>query len=535
MVDTTINEFSGLWSRLPDTDDRIALWNACRTSPRARQLSKQASAKSAAWFINSFVYTYDSREDAPVHKAPFILYPFQVRFIQAIEDAIKNLTDLIVHKTRDMGATWCYEAWIIHGWLFKDGFNVLIGSRKEEMVDNFTRESLFGRLKYIIENLPKWLLPRGFEMRKHRKERRITNPENGNEITGESTSYDFGRQARYTAVFYDEFAFWPDAKASWGSASESTRTRVAVSTVNARNPQNFFYELLTNENIKTPIHRMFWREHPRKTQEWYDNLPNRLTADEIKYEIDGSFDVSGDSMVYPGWATVKFGAYDFQPNWELYTSWDFGIQDTSIIWWQRNPNTGDVYMIDSYQGHNNPIDFYVPFVLGYVPAGWNYTYEFNELDQIAMHGQWGQSINFGDPAGNARSANDGRSPIEILQQHKVHMRTNSSANTYDARKRFTELNLRYVHVNDARCALVDSSMKNARYPERRGNSQATTPIRQPIHDWTSHYRSAVEYFFVNVAPYRPKAQSENPNKLLLNEGRKPGYKTLKLGTPLKRR
>lgn len=36
---------------------------------------------------------------------------------------------------------------------------------------------------------------------------------------------------------------------------------------------------------------------------------------------------------------------------------------------------------------------------------------------------------------------------------------------------------------------------NARYPERSETSQSTSVQSKPIHDWTSHFRTALEYFF----------------------------------------
>jgi hypothetical protein len=44
-----------------------------------------------------------------------------------------------------------------------------------------------------------------------------------------------------------------------------------------------------------------------------------------------------------------------------------------------------------------------------------------------------------------------------------------------------------------RCSDFSSCISNARYPTRSDNSQSTAEIRLPIHDKTSHYRSALEY------------------------------------------
>ena len=34
---------------------------------------------------------------------------------------------------------------------------------------------------------------------------------------------------------------------------------------------------------------------------------------------------------------------------------------------------------------------------------------------------------------------------------------------------------------------------NARYPEVTETSNRSTPADKPVHDWTSHYRTAMEY------------------------------------------
>ena len=43
------------------------------------------------------------------------------------------------------------------------------------------------------------------------------------------------------------------------------------------------------------------------------------------------------------------------------------------------------------------------------------------------------------------------------------------------------------------CLDFASAILNAKYPTRKDTSQSTTPFEKPIHDWTSHYRTALEY------------------------------------------
>lgn len=484
-----------IFRNTPDINGRIALAVACNESETARERAYLKAKNDPKWFISAFVYTFDPRSDSvAVNNLPLILYPFQEEIIDWLEQRTALPSDGILEKPRDMGVTWTYLAWVLHGWLFKEGFHILLGSRKEEMVDNFTEKSLFGRLEYMIKRLPGWILPRGFSLRKHRRERRLINPENDNEIAGEATNLDFGRQGRYAAVFFDEAAMWRDLEISWGSASGSTNARIAVSTPNRYNPQNFFYELRKDH---TKTYTLRWSDHPNRDEAWAARMKERLTEEEWEHEYNLSYEITTTGKVYPSWNEVPKGEYPYVKGWELYTSWDFGIRDTSIIWWQRDSESGRVRMIDSYQNHNKPIDFYVPFIKGTIPSEWPYEYTAEEMRMITEHGQWGQSINYGDPAGRQRSQGDGRSPIDILNEHDIYVYTNSSANDINTRKQYTVMGLRRLEVNINRCQKVDAAMTNARYPEIRNEHSRTSEVKRPLADWTSHFRTTVEFFFVN--------------------------------------
>ena len=53
------------------------------------------------------------------------------------------------------------------------------------------------------------------------------------------------------------------------------------------------------------------------------------------------------------------------------------------------------------------------------------------------------------------------------------------------------------------CLDMATAILNARYPERKESSQSTKPFELPIHDWTSHYRTALEYFVTYMDENKP--------------------------------
>jgi hypothetical protein len=54
------------------------------------------------------------------------------------------------------------------------------------------------------------------------------------------------------------------------------------------------------------------------------------------------------------------------------------------------------------------------------------------------------------------------------------------------------------------CLEFASAIQNAKYPERAESSKSTSPNYKPHHDWTSHYRTALEYL-INYLLENPTA------------------------------
>ena len=47
-------------------------------------------------------------------------------------------------------------------------------------------------IDYAVDNLPQWILPKGFDKNKHRTHMRLVNPQTQNLITGDTMNPDFG-------------------------------------------------------------------------------------------------------------------------------------------------------------------------------------------------------------------------------------------------------------------------------------------------------------------------------------------------------
>ena len=233
------------------------LWDACAVDP--------------LFYICAFGYAHEARGEI-FKKLPFILYPYQRTGLLKILDAI-NHRDLLIKKSRDMGASWlCCLAfeWMWHFSPRLKAPDFLMGSRVQEYVDSSKNpKALFWKLDYFHENLPPWLMPPGYDRNKHRQENRMFNPWNGSVINGESSTGDFARGDRRTAILLDEFAAVPQGHSVLPATRDATRCRLFNSTTKGTN--NAFYDV-----HQTSIEKLvfFWTEHPLKSLGLYTTDEN---------------------------------------------------------------------------------------------------------------------------------------------------------------------------------------------------------------------------------------------------------------------
>src|SRR5260221_6949290 len=142
----------------------------------AREFYRETPVK----FINHWAMTYDPRLAGSTTPAltPFILFRRQQEFIEFIYACLKAKASGLVEKSRDMGATWGAVLASIHLWLFWEGAAVGWGSRKAMSVDQIGRpDSIFEKIRIVLRNLPRELLPDGFSFKDHMSLMKIINPQ----------------------------------------------------------------------------------------------------------------------------------------------------------------------------------------------------------------------------------------------------------------------------------------------------------------------------------------------------------------------
>lgn len=223
-----------------------------------------ACATDPLFFINGFGWTYDPRLE-PFPKVPFILYPYQEEAIIEIISAF-NSYDLLGEKSRDMGLSWLVTTAVGWAWNFKYDLSFLLGSRVEAYVDEPANpKSLMWKIDYIIDNLPVWLRPGGYDKNKHRRHLHIENPETRSVIDGESTTENFAVGDRRTAVVLDEFGAVEFGHRVLSATRDVTKSRLFISTPRGASG-NAFYDVRCTDIKKI---RMHWSSHPIKSRGLY--------------------------------------------------------------------------------------------------------------------------------------------------------------------------------------------------------------------------------------------------------------------------
>ena len=166
-----------------------------------------------------------------------------------------------VPKSRDIGATWVLGAINqVHSWLFTDYYVGWVGANVISTVDEKgSSKSIMEKYRMLLNRLPKWMQPKGWDSRENNKTGFIKNPINGSEIAGIGGD-SFGRGGRATEVIIDEWNHCehPDAKIS--ALSAVADNVFFVSTVYGT--AHKFYEQVTSGDF--PVFRYHWKEHPIK-------------------------------------------------------------------------------------------------------------------------------------------------------------------------------------------------------------------------------------------------------------------------------
>lgn len=243
----------------------------CIADTEFAEMMLQVCEQDFFFWLNTFVWTINQKRTFLRKTLPFISFGFQDEGFDVLLDSLENGFDVQVEKTRQMGASWMFCVVTDWCWRFRHGYNFLLLSRKDEYVDKSDEpKSLFWKLDFIHNHLPRWLMPKGWVEREHRKVKRLVNPETGSTIVGEATTEDSGRGGTFSAVLIDEFSACEVGMGILKSTRDATATRWFNATPRGTASAHYRIVRLSRQNPKQvrPL-RFHWSMHPEFNRGMY--------------------------------------------------------------------------------------------------------------------------------------------------------------------------------------------------------------------------------------------------------------------------
>jgi len=198
---------------------------------------------------------------------------------------------MIGDKSRAQGATWIMCALIVWGFLFKRGDTYGIGSKDEESADDPTDPGSIGwKIDFLIENLPVWMKPKGYEGERETWKYRSTskstweNPSMRTSIKAYAATKGIARGGRVTVFFLDESAFFPKGdREAFANLVHVTDCMVAISTPHGMDNAHYDFVHKPSPWLKLVLD---WRDNPEQNKGLYSTKGGRLQF------IDKAFDWS---------------------------------------------------------------------------------------------------------------------------------------------------------------------------------------------------------------------------------------------------
>jgi hypothetical protein len=520
-------------------------------------------AQDPAYWMAIWLRVFEPRQRASGYGyLPFIPFAAQVNVLNrlrwVLEQEDQN-ADAIWSKSRGWGASWLGCVFGLWGWAFSHywpgapPWNVLYLSRKEEYVDSKQQRSLFWKIRRLMRDMPAWQLPTGFNPDLHDQKGIIINPQNGNELGGESTNTKAGRGDRVTFAWPDEMAAMPNALTIWSTLAETTDHRIGVSTENNEEGTDFYDLGIGRQSGDDRPHLIEteWWDNPLNDQEWFDRQKSRygLDTDAFNREILRDPFAGSSTWVYP-WARTKEPDQDVVAvsGWPSFISIDPGFRDpTALVAIQETPD-GKINVVDAYALEGKEADYFVPLLKPeYFAADdpnwmeksyltWTPVRMAHEINAIGDPGEsksipidgapqfeyqereiafarsvaiLGKPTYIGDTYGETLTGATNDSVYSRWRKYGIYVNRDrlSTGDISNEKKRTRTFAGRREALNDranrVRFGTTDGAkvclkaLKDNKYKPRSDRPTQAEP-KVPLHDWTSHYVTALEFFAVHI-------------------------------------
>lgn len=259
--------------KVPKNPTENLLWRAKLLKKAEKDAGLQqdlwaACIVSKIFWFNAFAFTFNRKItdstgkeiNNPSPHIGFVTWAIQDKLIQAVDKCIREGGDILIDKSRQMGASWMLVACLHHEWLFTPDSKILELSRIETYVDSIDDKSLFWKHDYINKWLPGWMRPPKCQpTERNRVRMRISNVLNGSELFGEATTRNAARGSTRSIVLLDEFSAVENGTAMRKATDDVTPCRIINGTAKAGTE---YSRWATSGDVD--VFKLAWYEHPQK-------------------------------------------------------------------------------------------------------------------------------------------------------------------------------------------------------------------------------------------------------------------------------
>lgn len=225
-------------------------------------------------------------------KVRFELYPYQKSVLyQFVKDRFN-----IILKFRQAGITELISMYCLWLAMYHPNKKINIISIKDT-----TAKKVLKKIKYMYKNLPSYLqVPIVNGRTGEYGSASMIEFNNGSFIESIPTSSEAGRSESLSLLVIDEAAIVRWADQIWAAAFPTLSTGgSAIVNSTPYGIGNFYHskwvDAIAGGNEFTPI-RLYWKMHPERDIDWYNQMSTALGPKRTAQEIDGDFLSSGNSV-----------------------------------------------------------------------------------------------------------------------------------------------------------------------------------------------------------------------------------------------
>jgi len=497
--------------------DRLLLLDKAKGNKDLQLLEIEACKRDIVYFFNTYLFTEKNstfyKWDIPM-EVPFILFPFQEEYANELWESIYEwskpvedrkpwvLTNVFVEKSRQMWISWV-TAWIMIYWFLLYQHKYTMISRTEAEVDSpWDMDSLFEKMRFMLLNLPSWMIPKWYtkELWKDKTNRKmnISDPNSNASITWKTANPWAGRWWTRNAVFLDEMAFMQFANQINKSTASNTPCRIFNSTPNWEFNEFFEMKKLA-EKWEIKRLRYHWSEHPFYDQAWYEQKIKGMKPEDIAQELEINYTIALKGRVYPEFKQdgIKL-PYDHKKQLLIWID--------NSHWW-ADPHACIIMQINNLTHHLDIIDSIsmngsVTDMAEFMACKPTFKMDDVQLDFQARYKtyNWKKATFITDPYDTHSTMNDTtvfkeytKVWINVVTPQKVNKQGKMIIPPKIEQIDITRKSIYKIRYDAELNKDFRAAIMNCRYPTSERATSRTTAATMPIHDETSHYRTALEY------------------------------------------